>query len=319
MRRLILDAPAKINLSLDVVGRRDDGYHLLSTVMQSLQLADRVTLTADLSDPGVSLTCDIPELPVDRRNTAWRAASLFLETAGLAAKTGCGVRIAIEKKIPLEAGLAGGSADAAAVLAGLDLLYPDHVGQEQLLDLAARIGADVPFCLRGGTALCEGIGEKLTSLEPWEHLPVLLCKPAGGLLTSWVFSQLRFDRIDHRPDQVAVIDAIRRQNLRSLAGVTANVLESISLPAMPELVLIKQRLLESGAELSLMSGSGPTVFGLFKNQEACLAACETLHHTDLPGLTLLPTVTSAFGPRPVPCECVLKEQLYRKEMMKTQL
>lgn len=300
MRRLILDAPAKINLSLDVVGRRDDGYHLLSTVMQSLQLADRVTLTAGLPDPGVSLMCDLPELPVDRRNTAWRAAGLFLEKTGLSAKTGCGVRISIEKKIPLEAGLAGGSADAAAVLAGLDLLYPDYISQEQLFDLAARIGADVPFCLRGGTALCEGIGEKLTSLAAWEHLPVLLCKPVGGLLTSWVFSQLRMDRIDRRPDQTAVLDAIRRQNLHSLAGVTANVLESVSLPAMPELVMIKQKLLESGAELALMSGSGPTVFGLFKNQEACQAACETLRHIGLPCLALLPTVTSAFGPRPAP-------------------
>lgn len=299
MRRLILEAPAKINLSLDVVGRREDGYHLLSTVMQSLRLADRVSLTVDLETPEIALSCDQSGLPTDQRNTAWRAAHQFLRAAGLSEQSGSGIKIEIEKKIPVEAGLAGGSADAAAVLFGLDQLFPGLVPEGQLYELAARIGADVPFCLKGGTVLCEGIGERLTPLPVWQDLPILLCKPAGGLLTSWVFSQLKMNTVGRRPDQAGVLSAIRHQDLKGLALSTANVLEAVSLPAMPELSRIKRALMDGGAELAMMSGSGPTVFGIFRDSASLAAASQILRQLQLPDLLLIATASGDSGPQTV--------------------
>ena len=299
MRRLILEAPAKINLSLDVIGRREDGYHLLSTVMQSLQLADRISLTVDLIKPGIVLSCDQSGLPNDHRNTAWRAADLFCRSTGLSGQTDTGIKIEIEKMIPVEAGLAGGSADAAAVLFGLDQLYPGLVHKDQLFEMAARVGADVPFCLLGGTALCEGIGERLTPLPAWKDLPVLLCKPAGGLLTSWVFSRLKIDAIGYHPDQAGVLDAIRNQDTKALARSTANVLESISFPAMPDLVRIRQVMLDHGAALAMMSGSGPTVFGIFMDQGQITSASVALQKLHMPGIILVVTKSSDRGPHPV--------------------
>lgn len=299
MRRLILEAPAKINLSLDVIGRRADGYHLLSTVMQSLRMADRVSLTVDLDKPGIDLSCDRNGLPTDQRNTAWRAASLFLSTVGLSGQPGSGIKIEIEKKIPVEAGLAGGSADAAAVLFGLDQLFPGLIPEGQLYELAVRIGADVPFCLKGGTVLCEGIGERLTPLPVWPDLPILLCKPAGGLLTSWVFGQLKMETVGLRPDQAGVLAAITHQDLSSLARNTANVLEAVSLPAMPELSKIKRALMDGGAELAMMSGSGPTVFGIFRDSARLAAASQIIGQLHIPDLELIATSSGKSGPQPV--------------------
>lgn len=300
MRRLILEAPAKINLSLDVVGRREDGYHLLSTVMQSLRLADRISLTVDLEAPGIDLSCDRCGLPTDQRNTAWRAASMFQRIAGLSERSGSGIKIEIEKRIPIEAGLAGGSADAAAVLFGLDQLFPGLVLAGQLYELAAQIGADVPFCLKGGTVLCEGIGERLTPLPVWQGLPILLCKPKGGLLTSWVFGQLNLDSVGRRPDQAGVLDAIRKKDMKGLARSAANVLESVSLLAVPELSRIKLALMDGGAELAMMSGSGPTVFGIFRNHEDLTAADRMLRQLQIPELMLISTTSGNSGPQPSP-------------------
>lgn len=296
MRRLILEAPAKINLSLDVVGRRDDGYHLLSTVMQSLRLSDRICLTVGLKQPDIDLCCDRSGLPLDQRNTAWRAASLFMQEAGLSGQTGQGIQIQIDKRIPLEAGLAGGSADAAAVLFGLDTLFPGMVESGQLYKLAARIGADVPFCLKGGTVLCEGIGEQLTPLPAWKDMMLLLCKPSGGLLTSWVFANLKMASVAGRPDQEGVLRAIRNQDLTDLAQCTANVLESVSFAARPELCKIKQTLLAYGAALAMMSGSGPTVYGIFQDPCSLAIAAENLSR-QMPGLELFVTTSSDSGPQ----------------------
>lgn len=273
---------AKINLSLDVVGRRADGYHLLSTVMQSVRLSDRITVSIAPDRAGVRLTCGRARIPSDSRNTAWRAAARFMEKAGI--KTG--ISIDIDKRIPTSAGMAGGSADAAAVLFALDQMYPERMPRQELFDLAATIGADVPFCLQGGTVLCEGIGEKLSPLQPWNDVWVLLCKPAFGIRTPWVFSQFKLDQPGRRPDQDKVLDAVQRQDLEALAVSTTNVLESVSIPAHPLLQEIKQRLDKAGAVLSLMSGSGPTVFGLFSNQANCLAAKNKLT-AELPADTII--------------------------------
>lgn len=273
---------AKINLSLDVVGRRADGYHLLSTVMQSVRLSDRITVSVAPDRAGVRLTCGRARIPSDSRNTAWRAAAKFMEKAGIAT----GISIDIDKRIPTAAGMAGGSADAAAVLCALDQMYPERMPRQVLFALAATIGADVPFCLQGGTVLCEGIGEILTPLQPWNDVWVLLCKPAFGIRTPWVFSQFKLDQPGRRPDQDKVIEAVQRQDLEALAVNTANVLESVSIPAHPLLQEIKQRLDKAGAVLSLMSGSGPTVFGLFANQASCQAAKNKLT-AELPADTII--------------------------------
>jgi 4-diphosphocytidyl-2-C-methyl-D-erythritol kinase len=291
MPTLIVQARAKINLSLDVTGRREDGYHLLSTVMQSVGLSDRVSVSLDPGSSGIHLTCNRAYLPSDSRNTAWRAAALFLEKAGLPA----GVAININKSIPTAAGMAGGSSDAAAVLFAMDRLLPGRLTREQLFALASQIGADVPFCLQGGSVLCEGIGEILTPLPPLTGIPVLLCKPAFGMSTPWVFSRFRIASPGRRPDQPAVLQALQARDLTALAASTANVLESVSLPARPELAELKKQMMACGAALSLMSGSGPTVFGLFADPETCLAAKAALTR-QLPGDTMVfTTQTVAEG------------------------
>jgi 4-diphosphocytidyl-2-C-methyl-D-erythritol kinase len=261
MPEMTVLAPAKINLSLAVTGRRADGYHLLSSVMQSIGLADRVSVRLDFAGRGISLALDQDGLPLDQRNTAFKAAALFLEAAGLEAA----VHIAIEKHIPAAAGLAGGSADAAAVLFALDQLLPGSAAGPRLYELAARIGADVPFCLRGGTVLCQGIGDELTGLPPFADVPLLLCKPAFEISTTWVYQELdRSARTNGAQlDQAGVLAALASRDLAALSRASANVLETVSLPAYPLLARIKKTLAGLGADMVLMSGSGPTVFGLF--------------------------------------------------------
>jgi 4-diphosphocytidyl-2-C-methyl-D-erythritol kinase len=286
-------APAKINLSLDVNGRRPDGYHLLTTVMQSIDLCDQVTVAHEPSGQGIAMTCDQPELPVDRFNTAWQAADFFRQAASLSGR----IAISLKKQIPVAAGLAGGSADAAAVLFALDRMYPDAVSRTRLFEAAARIGADVPFCLQGGTVLCEGIGEKLTPLQALPGIPVLLCKPKFGLSTSWVFSHLDLNHLGRRPDHKRVLAALNEHDLSGLAQATANVLESVSLTAYPELQAIKDQLLSAGAALAMMTGSGPTIYALFSSQAAMEEACRNLSGCLLPEMTLVATLTAAYGPR----------------------
>lgn len=306
MRQIKVAAPAKINLSLDVVGRRVDGYHLLSTVMQSIDLADRLTIAIlDADDcpepdetltPMIRLSCSRAEVPTDRRNTAYRAAEAFLAAAGLRLP----IDIWIEKEIPAAAGLAGGSADAAGVLFALDRLLPGCLSRARIFELAAGVGADVPFCLLGGTALCEGIGEILTTQPAFAGVPVLLAKPAFGLSTPWVFGRL--DRQEPalqagRPGQAAVLDALARRDLAGLASATGNVLESVSLPAYPQLQDIKDQLRRTGAAVVLMSGSGPTIYGLYDQagqRDTELARMMADPHAQ--GLWLRPANTLATGP-----------------------
>lgn len=293
MSQLTVSAPAKINLSLDVVGRRADGYHLLSTVMQSLELADCVTVALDPGSTGIRLTCSAAGIPLDRRNTAWRAAQSFMKAIGLET----GVSIGIEKKIPVSAGLAGGSADAAAVLYALNNLLPGRLARSQLFDLAGSIGADVPFCLQGATVLCEGIGEKLTLLPSLDKIPVLLCKPDFGLSTPWVFSRLDRGNLGPRPDQPAILAALQAHDLTGLSLNTANVLESVSLPAYPVLQDLKHLLKNAGASVALMSGSGPTVFGLFLDGAACETARQQMVRQAPPATLILATHTTDHGPQ----------------------
>lgn len=256
---MYMKAYAKINLSLDVVGKREDGYHLLRMIMQSIDLYDLINI--DLKEAGIELSCDKAYVPVDSRNIAYKAAELFLKEYGI----GSGVRIDIQKNIPVAAGLAGGSTDAAAVLKGLrDLLKPE-VTDEELMGLGVRIGADVPYCIAGGTALCEGIGEKITKLDPFRDKILILVKPPFGVSTKTVYQKLDIGKIRIHPPTNRLIKAMREQDLNYVSKNMKNVLENVTLNRKHTLRLIKDELVELGAMGSMMSGSGPSVFGFFED------------------------------------------------------
>ena len=300
MLPLTVMAPAKINLSLDIVGKRPDGYHLLATVMQSVDLADVVTLSINRQETGsaaIVLTSDHPDIPLDHRNTAHQAAERFLAHRKVRDQHGPGaqIRIHIQKKVPVAAGLAGGSSDAAAVLAGLNILFPDRLEAGDLDEIALLTGADVPFCLHGGTALCEGIGEILTPLLSWTGLPVLLCCLDHELLTRHVFAAFQAEGTPVRPDTPAVLAAVQDKDVPALALCTANVLETVSFGLVPELADIRRQLSMAGALLAQMSGSGPAVFGLFVSWEDCLRAAGQLARIFPPTVRLCPCRGLAGG------------------------
>ena len=259
---MILKANAKINLSLDLTGILPDGYHAINTVMQSVSLCD--TVTVEKADC-ISLECSAPGVPTDARNTAYKAARLFFEKAGIRD----GARLQIEKRIPSEAGLAGGSADAAAVLYALNKMYPDAVSEEELFSVALNVGADVPFCLAGGTRLCLGKGEQMTSLPPFSAF-VLLAKPEKGVSTGAAFR--RFDTSENllHPDNEKVLSCFENGRGEEAAEYSVNIFEQ--LVDLPEGERIKDALKENGAYYASMSGSGSCFFGLFGDEDACLAA-----------------------------------------------
>ncbi|MBP7401389.1 MAG: 4-(cytidine 5'-diphospho)-2-C-methyl-D-erythritol kinase [Clostridia bacterium] len=272
MAALSIRVPGKINLSLDVVGRRPDGYHLLSTIMQTVDVCDVLSIETVPAEEGIRLSSDRTDLPLDARNTAYRAAEAFRTAAGILD----GLRIHIEKQIPVSAGMGGGSADAAGVLTGLDRLYPGRLDAASLAGIGASIGADVPFCLTGGTALCEGIGEYISPLPPFSDVPAILVKPGFGVSTAWVFAHLDRDHLGVRPDNGRLIRAMAARDLRRMAAAAGNVLESVTVSAYPLLAQIKRQLTEAGAGFAAMSGSGPTVFGLFDDEAKRDRAAESL-------------------------------------------
>lgn len=258
---LKIKAHAKINLTLDVLARRPDGYHEVEMVMQSIGLHD--TLEIQPVPDQVSLT--VSGIPVTdcEDNLIIKAAHLLQQQAGIQA----GAKIHLHKEIPVAAGLAGGSTDAAATLRGLNEVWELGFSQEQLMTLASKLGADVPFCLLGGTAIARGIGEKLTPLPAAPHFGIILLKPAFGVSTAEVYGGLDINKLGERPNTAALTEALQQGELQSVALGLSNVLESVTLRRYPELQRIKELLLEAGCQGSLMSGSGPTLFGLTENQE----------------------------------------------------
>lgn len=307
-------APAKINLSLDVTGKREDGYHLLDTVMQTIDLYDTISVRLienDEQKPGtIKIIADKPTFPCDSRNTCYKAAFQFLlewgrlfsqnpylkgsSTVSIEKKW---IEIDITKKIPQAAGLAGGSADAAAVLTAMNELFGMPFSKKNLRDIGVKVGADVPFCLMGGTVRCRGIGEILTELKPLQEIPVVLVKPPFGVSTPWVFSVLNLHRLGKQPNTQEVIRAIEKSDIAALFRATSNVLETVTLPEYPELARIKELLLESGATGSLMSGSGPTVFGIFPSRTAASKAADMLRNTpETAACTIIATRTVTNGP-----------------------
>ena len=254
--RLTLKAYAKINLALEVLGKRPDGYHEVAMIMQSVSLHD--TLLLSLRDTGISLICDRTELPCDNRNLAFQAAELLRREYGVAR----GVQIELTKRIPLAAGLAGGSTDAAAVLKGLNRLWNLALPVAVLERLAARLGSDVPFCLQGGTSLATGRGEILTALPDFSGHGVVLANPSLAVSTAWVYGNYRSTVGDRRHDSLSLGRLIEQQDFTAVADVLFNDLETVTVPAYPQVAAIKEQLLQAGAAGVLMSGSGPTVFAL---------------------------------------------------------
>lgn len=272
MDAITLSAYAKINLTLDVTGRRPDGYHTVRMVMQSVGLHDDVTVTRT-GTGGVTLACDKPFVPTDGRNLAVRAAEHFFACTGLACD---GLHIALKKRIPVAAGLAGGSTDAAAVLRALDTLYGAGLSTDALCGMGLALGADVPYCLVGGTMLAEGIGEALTPLPPMPDCWAVLCKPGFSVSTAAVYAQMNGGDLPERPDTAGVLRALQAGDYAGVCHRLCNVMEAVTAAGHAEIGQIKDVLLACGADGAAMSGSGPTTFGLFRSEDKARKAYAAL-------------------------------------------
>ena len=262
---MYLKATAKINLSLDVLRKREDGYHEVQMVMQKIGMYDRISLEALSGRPGIIFSSNLPYLPCDESNLAVKAAKLLMEQAGVTD----GVDIRLDKFIPVAAGLAGGSTDAAAVLTGINRLFRLGISKEDLMKLGKAIGADVPYCILGGTALAEGIGELLSPLPDMPECRILLCKPPINVSTKEVYSGLRAAELTRHPDIEAMIAGLKAGNLEQITDDACmyNVLETVTADRYPVIHEIEQDMMHLGAVNAIMSGSGPTVFGIFTDKE----------------------------------------------------
>lgn len=267
MDRIVLKSLAKINLSLDVLGKRENGYHDVEMVMQTVHLSDTV-IVEKRDDSLVCVESNLTFLPSDDKNIAVKAAKILMEECGL--KTG--VNITLQKKIPVAAGLAGGSSNAAAVLFGMNRIFDLGFELKELARIGVRIGADVPYCLLRGTVLARGIGEILTPLPPMPVCTVLLAKPPINVSTKEVYEGLEEVGITGRPDTNGVIEAIRTGDLNALSASMGNVLEPVTERKYPVVGEIRELMLSMGAEAAMMSGSGPTVYGLFEDRAKAKAA-----------------------------------------------
>ncbi len=265
-----VEANAKINLTLDILGKRPDGFHEVAMVMQTIGLHD--TLVMEKTERDIELSINVPWLKADEKNLAWRAAELIRQEYGLEG----GVRIELTKRIPVAAGLAGGSADAAAVLKGMNDLYGLQLDEEKLCELGARLGSDIPFCIMGGTMLATGRGEVLTRLSDMPETWVVLAKPRISVSTAWAYQNYDEQGADCHPDNEAIKQAIDRGNRKAVAGLLCNVLESVTIKKYDVIAEYKQMMLDKGAMASMMSGSGPTVFGLAKNREQAESIADVL-------------------------------------------
>jgi 4-diphosphocytidyl-2-C-methyl-D-erythritol kinase len=267
MDSIKIKAYAKINLGLDVLRKREDGYHDVRMIMQTIDLYD--TLTIEKTEkPAIKLKTSRPGLPTDRRNLVYKAAAAFLEAYSPLS----GVNIFLDKKIPVAAGLAGGSADAAAALEGLNELYQTRLSKTALMKLGVKLGADVPYCILKGTALSEGIGEILTPLSPMPDCEIILVKPDISVSTKYVYENLQLNSSSKHPDIASMIKAIEEGSLPKLASGMDNILQSVTVRDYPVIERIKSKMKELGAMTSIMSGSGPTVFAVFEDSAPALEA-----------------------------------------------
>lgn len=256
-----LKALAKINLGLDVLGKRENGYHDVRMVMQTIYLYDNVTMEKT-EEAGIQLECNLFYLPVDESNIAYKAAKLLMDEFDIKE----GVHIVLDKHIPVAAGLAGGSANAAAVLVGMNRLFSLGLTQEELMERGVSLGADVPYCVMRGTVLAEGIGEVLTPLPPLPKCCVLIAKPGISVSTKTVYEKLDSQEIEEHPDIDGILEGLKQGDLLKVASSMGNVLETVTIGDYPVIEQIKDAMKEAGALNAMMSGSGPTVFGIFDDR-----------------------------------------------------
>ena len=271
MKSIKLKARAKINLGLDVLGKRPDGYHEVRMVMQTVGLYDRIIIRKT-KEKGIKIVTNLSFLPVNENNLVYKAASLLMEEFHIEE----GVYIDLNKFIPVAAGMAGGSSDAASVLYGINRLFDLKLSSQQLMERGVKIGADVPYCIMRGTALAEGIGEKLSRLAPVPDMYLVIAKPPISVSTKQVYESLDMNKEIEHPDIDGIIDAINQKDVNAIAAKMGNVLESVTIPLYPVIDKIKQDMIRLGAVTAMMSGSGPTVFGVFCNKEKAMECVEYL-------------------------------------------
>ena len=302
--KITVTAPAKINLFLDITGRRTDGYHTITGVMQTISLCDTVTL--EIADPAghasvgaetITLTCSNPDIPTDRRNLAWRAAEAFFAATGAGCKE---LTIHIEKRIPSAAGMAGGSTNAAAVLVGLNHLFGSPLTTDALCEVGLKLGADVPFCVKGGAQITEGVGEIMTPVASMPSCELVVACGGEGVSTPAAYKALdtlygNFDPSAYAPrteELSTLLSALRRGDLTALCESMFNLFEGVVLPERPVARDIKETMLASGAITAMMSGSGPSVFGVFpKGDGSAQKACEVLTKQGIPAWVCEPVTT----------------------------
>lgn len=285
-----LRAFAKINLGLDVIRRREDGYHDVRMIMQTIQMYDQLEMEKKGSK-GIALTTNLSYIPVNENNLVYKAAKLLMDQYQIQE----GVSIHLNKFIPVAAGMAGGSSDAAAALVGMNKLFRLGMSKEELMKVGVKIGADVPYCIMRGTALSEGIGEKLTALPSLPACYILIGKPGVSVSTKFVYTNLKLDEKTKHPDIDGMLDALQRQDLYGITDRMENVLESVTVPAYPVIQEIKDHMKAHGALNALMSGSGPTVFGIFDDKKKAEFACEKLKESSLTRQTFLTTAFNHGG------------------------
>ena len=276
MEKMELRALGKINLGLDVLGRRENGYHDVRMVMQTVYLYDLITLKKK-EEPGIELTTNLSFLPVNENNLAYRAAKLLMDEFGLPG----GLLIRLEKHIPVAAGMAGGSSNAAAVLYGMNRLFSLGLTEKELMERGVTLGADVPYCILRGTVLAEGIGEILTPLPPMPRCQILLAKPPVNVSTRMVYEKLDACQIVNHPDIDGLIRGLQDQDLGKVASSMGNVLEEVTIGEYPVIDEIKRIMRESGVLNAMMSGSGPTVFGIYADRAKARAAAARIREQKL--------------------------------------
>ena len=273
MKTVTRNAYAKVNLALDVLRKREDGYHDVSMVMQNLDLYDTLTFTMEESeDVQILLSCNRDFVPCDERNLVYKAIALMCDTYHLTGK----IHVDIEKRIPVAAGMAGGSTDCAAAFHAICELYDLDVSDQELAGLGVKLGADVPYCIFARTALSEGIGEVLTPVKCLPDCSIVVAKPNLSVSTKMVYENLHANELKHHPDVAGMVEALNASDLDGVVKRMENVLETVTVTLYPEIEAIKQTMKDGGAENAIMSGSGPTVFGIFKDKKKAEAAAETI-------------------------------------------
>lgn len=276
MDRLELKALGKINLGLDVLGRRENGYHDVRMVMQTVYLYDRIIMKKSKT-PGIRLETNLYYLPVNENNLAYQAAQMLMDEFHMEE----GVSIQLDKHIPVAAGMAGGSSNAAAVLFGMNRMFSLGLSQKELMERGVKLGADIPYCIMRGTVLAEGIGEILTPLSPMPKCYVLIAKPAISVSTKMVYEKLDSHEIEDHPDIDGILAGLKAGDLKKVAGSMGNVLERVTVDAYPVIDQIKEMMIKEGALNAMMSGSGPTVFGIFEEKATARKAADAIRDARL--------------------------------------